>query len=78
MGIAVPAQFVSTNNLLPTKNALATMFAAQNAKTGALPESGPPLSQQGSDTYHMWTLIGACKFPWICIFFCSCVTHCII
>ncbi|KXN90379.1 hypothetical protein AN958_04248 [Leucoagaricus sp. SymC.cos] len=58
MGIAVPAQFVSTNDLLPTRNALATMFAAINPSTGALPESGPPLSQKGSDTYHAWTLIG--------------------
>ncbi|KAI0684564.1 glycoside hydrolase family 78 protein [Cytidiella melzeri] len=58
MGVAVPTQFVSTNDLLPTKNALSTMFAAIDPKTGALPESGPPLSQTGSDTYHMWTLIG--------------------
>ena len=58
MGIAVPTQFVSTNDLLPTKNALNTMFAAQNPTTGALPESGPPLSQLGSDTYHMWSMIG--------------------
>ncbi|KZT25006.1 glycoside hydrolase family 78 protein [Neolentinus lepideus HHB14362 ss-1] len=58
MGIAVPTQFVSTNDLLPTKNALSTMFAAIDPITGALPESGPPLSQTGSDTYHAWTLIG--------------------
>ncbi|KAJ7618214.1 Six-hairpin glycosidase [Mycena polygramma] len=58
MGIAVPTQFVSTNDLLPTRNALATMFSAIDPKTGALPESGPPLSQLGSDTYHCWTLIG--------------------
>ncbi|KAJ7106845.1 glycoside hydrolase family 78 protein [Mycena crocata] len=58
MGIAVPTQFVSTNDLMPTRNALATMFAAINPSTGALPESGPPLSQLGSDTYHCWTLIG--------------------
>ncbi|KIJ64349.1 glycoside hydrolase family 78 protein [Hydnomerulius pinastri MD-312] len=62
MGIAVPTQFVSTNDLLPTKNALSTMFAAQNPTTGALPESGPPLSQQGSDTYLMWTLIGSYNY----------------
>lgn len=62
MGIVVPAQFVSTNDLVPTRNALATMFAAINPTTGALPESGPPLSQQGSDTYHAWTLIGVCQF----------------
>ncbi|KAK7680793.1 hypothetical protein QCA50_016101 [Cerrena zonata] len=41
MGVAVPTQFVSTNDLLPTKNALSTMFAAIDPKTGALPESGP-------------------------------------
>ncbi|KAJ6484860.1 Six-hairpin glycosidase [Mycena sanguinolenta] len=58
MGIAVPTQFVSTNDLIPTKNALATMLSNINPKTGALPESGPPLSQMGSDTYHCWTLIG--------------------
>ncbi|KAG6864815.1 hypothetical protein C0991_007001 [Blastosporella zonata] len=58
MGIAVPTQFVSTNDLIPTRNALSTMFAAINPKTGALPESGPPLSQTGSDTYHAWTLVG--------------------
>ncbi|KAI0826506.1 Six-hairpin glycosidase [Trametes gibbosa] len=58
MGIAVPTQFVSTNDLIPTRNALSTMFAAIDSRTGALPESGPPLSQLGSDTYHAWTLIG--------------------
>ncbi|KAH8101215.1 Six-hairpin glycosidase [Cristinia sonorae] len=58
MGVAVPTQFVSTNDLIPTRNALATMFAAINPRTGALPESGPPLSQLDSDTYHAWTLIG--------------------
>ncbi|KAH9919649.1 Six-hairpin glycosidase [Fomitopsis serialis] len=62
MGIAVPTQFVSTNDLLPTRNALSTMFAALNPETGALPESGPPLSQQGSDTYHGWTLIGTYNY----------------
>ncbi|KAF7314962.1 Six-hairpin glycosidase [Mycena indigotica] len=58
MGIAVPTQFVSTNDLIPTRNAISTMFAHINPKTGALPESGPPLSQLNSDTYHCWTLIG--------------------
>lgn len=58
MGIAVPTAFVSTNDLLPVKNALSTMFTNINPTTGALPESGPPLSQLGSDTYHGWTLIG--------------------
>lgn len=61
MGIAVPAAFVSTNDLISTRNALDTMFAAISPN-GELPESGPPLSQKGSDTYHAWTLIGARKF----------------
>ena len=62
MGIAVPTQFVSTNDLLPTRTALSTMFAAINPVTGALPECGPPLSQLGSDTYHAWTLIGTYNY----------------
>ncbi|KAI0075157.1 Six-hairpin glycosidase [Panus rudis PR-1116 ss-1] len=62
MGVAVPTQFVSTNDLISTRNALSTMFAGMNPKTGALPESGPPLSQQGSDTYHAWTLIGTYNY----------------
>ncbi|KII85113.1 glycoside hydrolase family 78 protein [Plicaturopsis crispa FD-325 SS-3] len=62
MGIAVPTQFVSTNDLAPTRNALSTMFAAIDPVTGALPESGPPLSQTGSDTYHCWTLIGTYNY----------------
>ncbi|KII90218.1 glycoside hydrolase family 78 protein [Plicaturopsis crispa FD-325 SS-3] len=57
MGIAVPTQFVSTNDLIPTRNALATMFSSI-FPDGSLYESGPPLSQTGSDTYHCWTLIG--------------------
>ena len=62
MGIAVPTQFVSTNDLIPTRNALSTMFSQINPDTGELPESGPPLSQTGSDTYHGWTLIGTYNY----------------
>uniref|UniRef100_A0A0W0EY35 Putative Six-hairpin glycosidase n=1 Tax=Moniliophthora roreri TaxID=221103 RepID=A0A0W0EY35_MONRR len=61
MGIAVPTSFVSTNDLLPVKNALLTMFSGI-ASDGALPESGPPLNQKGSDTYHGWTLIGSYNY----------------
>ncbi|KAL4242799.1 alpha-L-rhamnosidase [Abortiporus biennis] len=62
MGVAVPTQFVSTNDLLPTRNALSTMFSLINPTTGALPQSGPPLSIQGSDSYHAWTLIGTYNY----------------
>ncbi|EJD02571.1 glycoside hydrolase family 78 protein [Fomitiporia mediterranea MF3/22] len=64
MGIAVPASFVSTGDLLPTKNSLATLYAYQDPATGGLPYCGPPLCAVGgdvnvaSDTYHAWALIG--------------------
>ncbi|TID20680.1 putative metabolite transport protein [Venturia nashicola] len=57
MGVAVPAVFVSTGDLESVKNALQVMYNYQN-KDGSLPEAGPPLLQQSSDTYHMWTMIG--------------------
>ena len=62
MGISVPTAFVSTNDLTPTRNALSTLFSEMNPATGALPYAGPPLSLQGSDTYHAWTLIGAYNY----------------
>jgi hypothetical protein len=34
----------------------------QNAATGAFPEAGPPLLQQGSDTYHMWSMVGTYNY----------------
>lgn len=34
----------------------------QSNETGAFDESGPPLSQKGSDTYHMWTMIGTYNY----------------
>jgi hypothetical protein len=63
MGVALPTQFVFTNDLISARHSLATMFAAQNETTGALPYSGPPLSLVGSDPYHAWTLIGVCECP---------------
>ncbi|KAI1848837.1 hypothetical protein JX266_005265 [Neoarthrinium moseri] len=57
MGIAVPAAFYSLGELDSVKNALQVMYDFQNSD-GSLPEAGPPLLQQGSDTYHMWTMIG--------------------
>jgi hypothetical protein len=62
MGIAVPATFVSLGDLTSVKNALQVMYNTQNKTTGAFAESGPPLSQQGSDTYHMWTMIGTYNY----------------
>lgn len=62
MGIAVPSSFVSLGNDLDSvKNALQTMYDHQNSD-GSFPEAGPPLLQQGSDTYHMWTMIGTYNY----------------
>ena len=62
MGIAVPSAFVSTGDLESVRNALQVMYDYQNTTTGAFDESGPPLSQKNSDTYHMWTMIGSYNY----------------
>ncbi|OJD34018.1 glycoside hydrolase family 78 protein [Diplodia corticola] len=61
MGVAVPAAYVSTGELESVRNALEVMFDYQEAD-GAIPEAGPPLLQKGSDTYHMWTMIGTYNY----------------
>ncbi|KAA8644738.1 hypothetical protein EYZ11_002193 [Aspergillus tanneri] len=58
MGISIPSLFVSTGDLESMKNALQVMYDTQDNSTGAFDESGPPLSQKNSDTYHMWSMIG--------------------
>ena len=50
MGVAVPSTFVSLGDLDSVMNALQVMYFTQNNVTGAFAESGPPLSQLGSDT----------------------------
>ncbi|KZT00384.1 glycoside hydrolase family 78 protein [Laetiporus sulphureus 93-53] len=62
MGIAVPTEFVSTYDLTPARNSIESIFSEQNPETGELPYSGPPLSEQGSDTYQAWTLIGTYNY----------------
>jgi hypothetical protein len=57
MAIAVPSAFYSVGDIEFVRTALQTIYDHQNAD-GSLPEAGPPLLQQNSDTYHMWTLIG--------------------
>ncbi|KAH7069615.1 Six-hairpin glycosidase-like protein [Paraphoma chrysanthemicola] len=61
MGIAVPSSFVSIGDLDSVKNALQVMYDYQN-RDGSFPEAGPPLLQQNSDTYHMWTMIGTYNY----------------
>ncbi|KAE8149621.1 Six-hairpin glycosidase-like protein [Aspergillus avenaceus] len=62
MGIAVTSVSVSTGELDSVKNALQVMYDSQNNSTGAFDESGPPLSQKNSDTYHMWSMIGTYNY----------------
>ena len=66
MGIALPTQFVSTNDIVASKNSLIQLFTQMNPSTGALPYAGPPISNSFngvvSDTYHMWTLLGVYNY----------------
>ncbi|KAJ5646215.1 hypothetical protein N7490_002587 [Penicillium lividum] len=62
MGIAVPSTLVSLGDLDSVMNALQIMYDTQDKTTGAFDESGPPLSQTGSDTYHMWSMIGTYNY----------------
>lgn len=57
----MPSTFVSTGDLDSVGNALQTMYNNQNSD-GSFPEAGPPLLQQNSDTYHMWTMIGTYNY----------------
>lgn len=61
MGVAVPSTFVSVGDLDSVKNALQAIYDNQNSD-GSFPEAGPPLLQQGSDTYHMWSMIGTYNY----------------
>src|SRR5262249_36260157 len=58
MGISVPTGYVSIGDTNGAKNALFTLFNHQHPD-GHLQWSGPPWNlDNGSDTYHMWTLHG--------------------
>ena len=61
LGISLSTQFVSTNDVISSRNALDALYAEQ-ASSGKLPYVGPPLqladiSFLSSDTYHAWTLV---------------------
>ncbi|MBS2549353.1 hypothetical protein KGQ19_21035 [Catenulispora sp. NL8] len=61
MGVSTTTAYVSTDDLLAIRNSLTTMYQNQKS-TGELPYSGPEFSFYGSDTYHMWTLIGTYSY----------------
>jgi len=57
MGISTNTAYDSTGELTAVRNSLTTMYQNQKS-TGELPYGGPEFDFYGSDTYHMWTLIG--------------------
>jgi hypothetical protein len=62
MGISLPTEYVSTNDIASSRNSLATMYQHQNTSTGELEYGGPQFNFYGSDTYHMWTLVGTASY----------------
>lgn len=63
MGVAVPTDFVSIDDMTSVRNSLDVMYAHQDS-FGAFPYAGPEVNFDGtsSDTYHMWTLLGTATY----------------
>lgn len=61
LGVSVPTEYASLGDLTPTRNALTTLYDHQ-AASGELPFAGPEVNFYGSDTYHLWTLIGTANY----------------
>ncbi|AMM19284.1 hypothetical protein AX769_02975 [Frondihabitans sp. PAMC 28766] len=61
LGVSVPTEYASLGDLTPTRNALTTLFNNQQA-SGELPFAGPEVNAFGSDTYHLWTLLGTANY----------------
>jgi hypothetical protein len=57
MGVSATTAYVSTDDLTSVRNSLTTMYQHQQS-SGELPYGGPQFNFYGSDTYHMWTLVG--------------------
>ncbi|MCS7476352.1 alpha-L-rhamnosidase C-terminal domain-containing protein [Umezawaea endophytica] len=61
LGVSVPTEYASLGDLTPTRNALTTLYQHQTA-SGELPFAGPQVNFYGSDTYHLWTLVGTATY----------------
>ncbi len=61
LGISVPTDYASMNDLDTVRNTLSTMYSVQDAN-GEIPWSGPVFNLKGSDTYHTWTLHGTALY----------------
>lgn len=57
LGVALPSAYASLNDTKSSRNALEVLYQHQRAD-GLLPYSGPQMNDYGSDTYHLWTLVG--------------------
>jgi hypothetical protein len=54
---------------MSARNTIATVFTTQDPETGIFSMAGPPFTSLRSDTYHAWTLIGACTYILISVQF---------
>jgi hypothetical protein len=62
LGVSLPTEYASTNDVISSRNALTTLFDIQ-ASTGELPYAGPPWTNMPhSDTYHSWALLGSSTY----------------
>ncbi|MEY9962738.1 hypothetical protein ABIA33_000764 [Streptacidiphilus sp. MAP12-16] len=61
LGVSVPTEYASLGDLTSTRNALTTLYQHQ-ATSGELPFAGPQVNFYGSDTYHLWTLLGTASY----------------
>ncbi|MFC1434032.1 trehalase family glycosidase [Streptacidiphilus sp. N1-3] len=62
LGVSLPTEYASTDDIVSTKNALNSLYQHQNSSTGELEYGGPAVNFYGSDTYHTWTLIGSSTY----------------
>jgi hypothetical protein len=57
LGISVPTAFATTDDMASARNSLDALYALEKT-TGELPYAGPTFNEFGSDTYHLWALVG--------------------
>jgi hypothetical protein len=61
LGISAATAYVSIDDTVSVKNAIQQMYDSQKS-SGELPYGGPPFNLYGSDTYHLWSMIGTYNY----------------
>jgi len=61
VGLSGSTAYIAIDDTVSLKNALQRMYDSQQT-SGELPYGGPPFNLYGSDTYHMWTLVGTYNY----------------